>query len=342
VHGILGLAVLALLVTLPASALQRFEAVEAHMGTLVRVTIYVADEAAAARAFRVAFDRIRELDVILSDYNPDSELNRTSRDGVGRPVTVSADLFTVLAASQDLARATGGAFDITLGPVVRLWREARAAGRLPEARALEEAARRTGYTKLVLDAGRRTVMLCEAGMSLDSGGIGKGYAAGEAVAALRAHGVASALVAVSGDLALGDAPPGRAGWRVRIDVGGADLPDTLELSNAAVSTSGSAAQHLAIDGRRYSHIVEPASARGLEQDMTVVVVAPQGIDADGLATAVSVLGVERGLDLVESRAHAAALVVDRTGADTTVRTSSRFPPLQLRLPSSSHAPGPTP
>ncbi len=324
---VLGLTVsIVALTILSRPDLQRFEAVEPHMGTLVRVTVYTEDEQSARDAFRAAFDRIRDLDRILSDYRPDSELNAISTTAVGRDVVVSEDLFAVLRASQDFAEATGGAFDITQGPVIRLWREARKTSRLPDPAALKEAAGRSGFRKLHLDAARRTVRLEHAGMALDVGGIGKGYAASEAIEVLTDRGVRSALVAVSGDLAFSDAPPGRPGWRIQLhsaDPAIVGAPDVLELTNAAVSTSGHSEQHVDVDGRRYSHIVDPASGMGLVNDITVTVVAPHGLYADGLDTAVSVLGVERGLALVESR-RAAAFVIQRSGANTTVRMSSRF------------------
>src|SRR6185312_7830245 len=154
-------------------------------------------------AFHVAFARVAELDNTLSDYKPDSELNRICKEAVKRPVAVSAALFTVLAASQELAKETGGAFDVTLGPVTRLWRQGRAEGRLPEPNALREAASRSGYRKLHLDAARATVLLDQTGMQLDVGGIGKGFAADEALQALARSGIRRALVAASGDLAFG-------------------------------------------------------------------------------------------------------------------------------------------
>jgi thiamine biosynthesis lipoprotein len=166
-----------------------------------------------------------------------------------------------------------------------------------------------------------------AGMALDVGAIGKGYAASEALEAITQRGVRSALVAVSGDLAFSDAPPGRPGWRVRVHSDeslAASVPDVLELTNAAVSTSGNAEQHVDIDGRRYSHVIDPASGMGLVRDITVTVVARHGLEADGLDTAVAVLGADRGLPLAESRG-AAALVIERTAAGTSVRTTRGFP-----------------
>ena len=332
-----GLALVAL-ASPPSAELHRYEAVEPHMGTLVRITLYASGEAAASDAFRAAFTRIRDLDGILSDYRPDSELNQITTTAVGRAVRVSEDLFTVLAASQDLAEATGGAFDITLGPVVRLWREARKTGRLPDPATLQEAVSRSGFRKLHLDAKHRTVTVDKAGMALDVGAIGKGYAASEAIEALDRLGMRSALVAVSGDLAFSEAPPGQRGWRVGIDTGdGSDVhvPAVLELTNAAVSTSGSGEQHVDINGRRYSHIIDPASGMGLADDITVTVIARHGLESDGLDTAVSVLGAARGLAFIESRPDAAAVIIERTSAGTTVLPSTRFLELAARHRASS-------
>jgi len=325
----------------PPSELHRYEAVEPHMGTLVRITLYTPGEQAAKDAFRTGFDRIRDLDRILSDYRPDSELNHITRNAVGRAVRVSEDLFTVLAASQDLAAATSGAFDITQGPVVRLWREARKTRQVPEPAALEDAARRGGYRKLHLDAVKRTVMVDTAGMALDVGGIAKGYAASEALKVLGGLGVRSALVAVSGDLAFSEAPPGQRGWRIGVDAGDTpvvSVPRMLELTHAAVSTSGGSEQHVDVDGRRYSHIIDPSSRMGLVDDITVTVIARHGLDADALDTAISVLGASRGLALIESRRDVAALIVQRTSAGTTVLPSSHFRELAVRHGAASGEP----
>ena len=327
--------------------LQRFEAVEPHMGTLVRITVYATDEQSASDAFRAAFTRIRDLDRILSDYKPDSELNTIPRTAIARAVPISSDLFTVLQKSQELAGATDGAFDITQGPVIRLWREAQKTGRLPDPAALKEAAGRSGHRKLHLDPARHTVRLDEAGMALDVGAIGKGYAASEAVEVLERLGIQNALVAISGDLAFSDAPPGQRGWRIAMFSEDRDppalslsnepalslskgFPRVLELANAAVSTSGNSEQHVDIGGRRYSHIIDPFSRTGLVEDLTVTVVARHGLDADGLDTAVSVLGAERGLRLIDAHPDAAALIVERTPEGVRVHRSTRFRDLGVR------------
>jgi FAD:protein FMN transferase len=297
--------VLALLLHVPS--LHLYEAVEPHMGTLVSVKLYAADATQARTAFRAAFDRIAQIDAALSDYLPDSELNRICREAVGHPVRASDDLFEVAAAAQRLARETDGAFDITSGALTHLWREARKRQRVPAAGAIEAARLRCGYRKLHVDASRHTLELDLPGMQLDMGGIAKGYAADQALAALSKRGIHSALVAASGDLAFSGAPPGERGWRIGVDA----LDDPLLLTYAAVSTSGSSEQHLDAAGKRYSHIIDPKTGMGLLSDSSVTIVAKRGMDADAAATAVSVLGRDRGLAFIRRRPDLAALIATK-------------------------------
>ena len=263
---------------------ERFEAVEPRMGTLVRITIYASNSI----PIRAAFSRIAELDEELSDYKPDSELNRLCRTH-NQAVRVSEDLFRVLEASMKLSAMTDGAFDITIGPVTHLWR----LGKLPDTDTLG----RVGWRNLVLNTKNRTVELKIAGMQLDLGAIAKGYAADEALKTLRGLGVRRALIAVSGDIVAGDAPPGTQGWRIGLEPSGGELL----LKNAAVSTSGDTEQSREIGGARYSHIIDPKSGLGLRSAIAVTVVARRGLDADPIATAVSVLGEARGRAIFQKR-----------------------------------------
>ncbi|HXR78450.1 MAG TPA: FAD:protein FMN transferase [Bryobacteraceae bacterium] len=309
------------------AALKPYEAVEPHMGTLFRIKLYAPDAATAEHAFRAAFDRVASLDDTLSDYKPASELNRICKSAVGRPVKVSGDLLRVLIASEQLAAETGGEFDITLGPVIHLWRQARKDGRVPDTAELARASANCGYRKLHVDPVASTVELDDAGMELDVGGIAKGYAADEALKVLGRLGIQSALVAASGDLAFSNAPPGRPGWSIGIDsFDRANAPFTrvLHLSNAAVSTSGDTEQHLDAGGKRYSHIVDPKTDVGLTKGITVTIVARHGIEADGLATAVSVIGATRGMQFIDSKPGVAALIVKPGANGPEVLESSRF------------------
>jgi thiamine biosynthesis lipoprotein len=267
------------------------------MGTLVRIELYASSETEAAAAFHAAFARIAQLDDALSDYKPESELNRISVAG-GQ---AGPDLFTVLEAAQKLAAATGGAFDVTVGPVTHIWREARRQHRLPPDDALRDATARTGFRKLHLDPAHRTVSFNQPGMQLDLGGIAKGYAADEALRVLTRLGIRSALVAMSGDLAFSSPPPDRRAWRIEA------AGRILELSNAAVSTSGDDEQHLDLEGRRYSHIVDPATGMPLADSTPVTVIARRGIDADALATALSVMGPTHASEFMRGRPERAIL-----------------------------------
>jgi FAD:protein FMN transferase len=331
-HHCLGmLGVLAALALLPVNGpveLQRWTFTEVHMGTRFQIVLYAADEATAKRAARAAFDRAAELDNIMSDYKPASELMQLCKKAGGEPVPVSADLFDVLTKALDLARKSKGAFDPTVGPVVRLWRRARRTRELPDAAALKRAIALVSWEKVRLDPKTRTVQLLLEGMLLDLGGIGKGYAAEAMLAVLRRHGITRALVAASGDIAVGDAPPGAAGWKVGIAPlknPGADPQRFLLLKNAAVSTSGDGEQGVEIGGKRYSHHVDPQTGMALIGRRSATVVTPSGTLSDGLGTAVCVMGLARGQALIE-RIDGAALLWLAEGTDGRVEemASSRF------------------
>jgi thiamine biosynthesis lipoprotein len=252
-------------------------------------------------------------------------LSRTA--GTGTWIEVSADLWAVLDRGQAVARASEGAFDVTVGPYVRLWRRARRQRALPEAFRLTAARSEVGYHYVTMDATRRRVRLERPGMRLDLGGIAKGYALQEAYAELERSGLPRALVTGGGDMVAGEAPPGRPGWRVDIaplDTAEGGHPRQVRLRRRALATSGDLYQRLELDGRRYSHIVDPRTGIGLTDHSLVTVIARDGMTADALATAVSVLGPGRGLRLIEAEPGAAALVARQPDAALEVLASRRF------------------
>ena len=307
-----------------AAPIERFEFSQPHMGTIVRIVLYARDPPAAKEASDAAFARVAALDETFSDYRDTSEVMRVSRASGGGPVEVSDDLFRVLRLSQSMARASGGAFDVTVGPLSILWRAARRHRELPDEESLAAARARAGFTNLELDETRRTVRLRVSGMQLDLGGIAKGFAADEAALVLARHGIARALVAAGGDIVAMDAPPGQPGWTVAIAGGfGADAR-SLSLRRAAVSTSGDAEQFVEIGGVRYSHIIDPRTGRALTGRSSVTVVAANGVTSDSLATAVSVLGNEKGMKLVDATEGAAALLVTAGPGGTNTYASTRW------------------
>ena len=177
------------------------------MGTQMRLVVYADDEARARTAMRAAFDRVADLNRTLSDYQPTSELMRLcARAGQG-PIAISPDLFRILDVAQTLARRTNGAFDVTSGPLTHLWRRARRFSEVPATSRVTEALALSGFRHLHLDASTRTATLDTPGMTLDLGGLAKGYAADEAIAVLESHGLTRALAALGGDVVVSAPPP---------------------------------------------------------------------------------------------------------------------------------------
>jgi thiamine biosynthesis lipoprotein len=321
---------LLLLLAAPAWADEpsRFTFEEPHMGTKFRIVLYAPDRGAAEKAAKEAFARAASLNRIMSDYDPASELMQLCKKNAsqaGEPVRVSEDLFVVLSKAQKVSEASDGTFDVTVGPLVKLWRLARRTQSLPDPAELAEAKARVGFRKLELNDKERTVRLLSPGMLLDLGGIAKGYAADEMLAVLRKNGITRALVAAGGDIAVGDPPPNSPGWVVDVAPLTKAKPEySLRLANSAVSTSGDAEQFVVIGGVRYSHIVDPRTGLGVTGRRSVTVIAKHGIDSDPLTKAVMLLPPERALKLIDGIDGAAALIVKKTETGEEVTESSRL------------------
>src|SRR5438034_4857881 len=278
----------------------RREFAELHMGVAVRIELYAPDDAAARQAARAAYARIAELEDIMSDYRPESEVRRLA-ERPGSAVPVSEPLFAVLVRALELARQSDGAFDPTVGPFVALWRRARGTGRLPSRVELDSAARRVGWRKVRADSATRSIRLDTAGMGLDLGGIAKGYILDQALLVLGRHGVTRALIQAGGDIVAGDPPPGRARWRVAVPGGGEAVRARAgALAHAALSRSGDTEQDVLVAGVPYSHLVAPHTGVGLTSRRQAAVVAEDGLTADGLATALTVLDDARGAELLHA------------------------------------------
>jgi thiamine biosynthesis lipoprotein len=305
---------LATLVVIPPAArpalLERHEFTQVHMGMPVRLVLYAGSTSAARAGAAAAFARIQALERIFSDYQPDSELSRI-QGRVDEWLPVSGELFDVLERAVELSRRTEGAFDPTVGPLVALWREARRTHQLPSPALVAEARARVGWTRLELDAARRALRFRAAGMRLDLGGIAKGYILQDAVRLIAARGMTRTLVEAGGDIAVGDAPPGREGWRIDIPVGGGGIDERFReraarLTHASLATSGPTAQFVEIDGVRYSHLIEPRRGLSAAPDVVARVIAADGATADALATALAVAGRDAAARILDRFPDAAA------------------------------------
>jgi len=256
------------------------------MGTVFTVECYTHDRSVALKAVEEAFAEAAAINAVASDYIADSELLSFSRVAPGTGIRVSDRLFPLLWEAYELAVRTGGRFDPTLGPLTKLWRETRRRQVLPDAEALDAALAASGWRHLVLDEKAQTLEFKRRGMRLDLGGIAKGQAADAMLEILRRHGISRSSISAGGDIRVGDAPLDAEGWRVDVLVSErSQNPDPIYLANAAVSTSGDLHQFVEIAGKRYSHIIDPATGLGLTRRVSATVVAPTATLSDALATA---------------------------------------------------------
>jgi thiamine biosynthesis lipoprotein len=307
--------------------LARYEFTQTEMGMPFKLVLYAPDDDSANGAAHAAFARIHELNEIFSDYEADSELARLCQTaGTGQAVPVSADLFAILQLSQRLSEQSAGAFDVTVGPCVRLWRKARRAKQLPSEDQLNRAKALVDFRRVRLDQKGRTVTLEARGMQLDLGGIAVGYAIDQALRVLAERGINRALIDGSGDIGASDPPPDANGWKIAIAPLEPDAPPSrnIWIRNAAVTTSGDAFQFVEIDGQRYSHIVDPKTGLGLTRRTSVTVIAPDCVTADSYATAVCIMGPMAGLALIEQTPLAAAIFLESDNGHAVTHESRRF------------------
>lgn len=280
-----------------SSVPNRYEFESPQMGIPFRLTFYTEQgNSYATSAATKVWDRISYLNTVLSNYETDSELSRLGYGaGEGRWVVVSDDFWNVLTQAQKLSVSSQGAFDFTLGPATSLWRKIRREKQLPPHELLQSMIRRTGWRNIAMRPENQSVCLTVPGMRLDPGGIAKGFALDEGLKVLEPLGITSALLSGGGDMVVLDAPPQSSGWQIRLAdfEGMKEEAGIIQLTHRAIATSGDLFQFVDIEGKRYSHILDPKTGLGLTRRILVSVIAPTGIEADSLATTLSVLGPEK-------------------------------------------------
>ena len=260
------------------------------MGVDTRIVVFSPDQKTAEDACAAAFARIADLDSMMSDYRVNSELTILGKKSGGPPIHVSPELFKVLKRAQEVSRLSDGLFDVTIGPLVQLWRKARKLNVLPTKTEIDEARKLVGWKKMKLDDKTQTVQLTVPGMRLDLGAIAKGYADDEGQIALRKHGITSALIEMGGDIVVSAAPPGTKGWTIRVPNAGDDKgPADMQFANCAISSSGDTEQFVVIGGVTYSHVVNPKTGQALTQRVEATVIASDGLTSDSVSTAVTLV-----------------------------------------------------
>lgn len=285
-----------------APELHHYESTRLSMGCVYAIEVYGPDAARLPRIVDEAFDEVDRIDRLMSHYKPDSPLSRVNRDAARHPVAVEPELFDFIAEALRYTRDSHGAFDITVGPLMKTWGFFGGDGRMPSAADLAEARRRVGAGHVVLNTTEKSIYFDTPGVELDLGGIAKGYAVDRVVAILRARGISAALISAGGSTiyALG-APTGRGGWNVAIQdpVDARKVARTIRLKDRALSVAGSSEKAFEHQGRRYSHIMDPRTGTPVEGVLSVAVLARSGTAGDALDNAFFVLGPGRSREYLQ-------------------------------------------
>jgi thiamine biosynthesis lipoprotein len=257
------------------------------MGSTYTVALYGYDRVRMEAAADAAFDEVRRLDDLLSNYKPESEWSEVNRHAAEKPMKVSPEMFGLLSACVDYSRESEGAFDISVGPLMKVWGFYKGSGHLPHRPEVLAALTKVGYRHIHLDSGAQTIWFDRSGVELDPGGIGKGYAVDRMVDILKKNGVRIALVAGSGSSIYGiGAPPAEPkGWRVEIRDPRDPNKSSAEvfLKDMSMSTSGSYEKFFRAEGRTYAHIMDPRTGYPAQGSVSVSVIAPRTIDSEAWA-----------------------------------------------------------
>lgn len=310
------------------------------MGTFARIRLVCKSEQQGQEALSAARRTIDQIDKLMSTYRGDSELSEVNREAGKKPVRVSLETYDLLKMSLEYSRKTGGAFDITIAPLLKVWQEAEKQNRLPTADELKKAEELVGFEKLRLSAPKdRTVSFAEEGMELNVNAIAKGYAVDRVLTALRRPGIVAALVDIGGEIACFGQRISGEDWLIGVQDPFALSNDNpfivkprwkIRLRNCAVATSGDYRQYTTIEGKKYSHIIDPRTGKPIRKLPSVTIIAERSVDADALSTAVSVLGLEEGMKLIESLPNTEALLVGGTVEKPQIYRSTGFNKYEVR------------
>ncbi len=309
--ALLGIIIFILTISSASSAELRFaQESKLLLGTVVDVQIW-GDSGKTSAALKNAFTECWRIEDLLSVYKDKSEISQINKNAGEREMRVSDDAFQLIELAVRYGDYSDGAFDITIGPLIKLWGFFKKDGRLPGREELEKVLPLVSYRKIRLNKEEGTVMLSESGMEIDLGGIAKGYAVDCMVRILKSEGMQSGLVNAGGDIYAFGAPPGRKSWKagIRHPRDKDNLLAAIQLKDEAVATSGDYENFFLIGEKRFSHIINPGSGNPAEHSQSVTVVAGSAVEADFLSTALFALGDVRGRELLEKFPNARAMFV---------------------------------
>ena len=285
------------------------------MDTFIEITCVSSDKNLTEKAIDASFKEIERIEKLFNRYDGESELSRINKLAGSEKVTISSEIYDLIKRSVSYSELSGEDFDITVAPVVDIWIDARRNNSKPDTKNIAIVLKHVGYKNIVLDNDDLSIHFLDKDTKIDLGGVAKGYAVDRAKDILLFYGIEDALINVGGNIfALGKAPDKRK-WRIGIrhPRSKKDIIHTLKLKNKAVSTSGDYERFFILDGKRYSHIINPHTGVPAEGVMSVTIVSDSAEKADFLSTAVFVMGPEDGLEFIKSLKNTEALIFDREG-----------------------------
>ncbi len=316
--------------------LKLFKKASLSMGTVFEATIYAADKYVAEKAFNDVFQEINRLDYLMSNYKKKSVLSELNNDASTEPTDCNKELASIIEQSIQYSDITDGAFDITIGPLMKKWGFFKKKGRIPGKEELESALESVSYKNIIIEEKTikslaknpvtvKTVFFKNPETQIDLGGIGKGYAVDRAISVLKLNGINSALINFAGNIYTFGTPPGKNSWVIGLQHPreSEGLLGTFEIKDKAVSTSGDYENFFTIEGKRYSHIIDPRTGNPVKGIVSVTIVTGNATRADALSTGIFVLGLEKGMDLIEELSDVEGIIVyEDTGSRLSTKTSS--------------------
>lgn len=285
------------------------------MGTFAEVSVYSRDEKTAGKAIEEALDEMERMDRIMSNYKNNTELSQLNRKAAKSPFPCQRELLDVIEQSQYYSELSDGAFDITIAPIVALWGFFNEKGHIPSDKEIERLLPAISYKNIVIQKNNdpkkpSTVFLKNTKTQIDLGAIGKGYAVDKALEIIKKFGVSNACINLGGNIYVLGTPADKTAWKIGIQHprDKNEILGYLELKDEATATSGDYERFFEINGKRYSHIIDPRTGRPISGTIAVTIVAPTGTKVDALSTSIFVLGPEKGLKLIKNMPDANAMI----------------------------------
>lgn len=300
------------------------------MGSEFQYKLYCNNKPICEKAVRESQERLKQIDSVFSNYREDSILTEVNNNASVSPVKVPAEFIDLAKKSIEFSKLTDGAFDITVGNLYELWKSSSKENLLPGKSQIESALKCTGYKKIEIDSVNNTVAFNSNCLELDFGAIGKGYAVDEVVKIVRSHGIKKGLINFGGNIYALDKQKGEKGWEVGINdpFNLSSVIDFIKLDKLGVATSGDYQKYFLVDGKRYSHIIDPHTGLPVENLSSVTVLADSATKADALSTAFSVMGKNKTKEFGDNEGVAGVMIIDGDRSNYKVYKSPGFKSIQ--------------